>query len=97
LWNIGFVQGDTVVWPDAPMLDGVTQTLIREALDQASSPQRIEAVCLSDLSRFDGAFLCNSATPAAAIAAIDNHVFTGATDAVQQLNALWRSQPRQKI
>ena len=97
LWNVGFIQGDTVVWPDAPMLDGVAQALVREALDQAGAPQRIEAVRLSDLAGFDGAFLCNSATPGAGIAAIDDHVFTGATDAVQHLNALWRSQPRQKI
>nr|WP_303706055.1 aminotransferase class IV [Brevundimonas naejangsanensis] len=97
LWNIGFIQGDTVVWPDAPMLDGVTQTMIREALDRAGSPQRTEKVRLSDLPRFDGAFACNSATPAARIAAIDGHVFGDAAGAVQQLNGLWRSQPRQKI
>lgn len=97
LWNIGFIEGETVVWPDAPMLDGVAQALIREALDRAGSPQRTEGVRLSDLPRFDGAFLCNSATPAAEIAAVDAHVFTGATDAVQQIGALWRSQPRQKI
>lgn len=97
LWNIGFIQGDTVVWPDAPMLDGVAQGLIREALDHAGSPQRKAVVKLTDLSRFDGAFLCNSATPAAEIAAIDGHVFTGAAGAVQQIGALWRSQPRQKI
>lgn len=97
LWNIVFIQGDTVIWPDAPMLDGVAQALIRAALDQAGSPQRIDAVRLSDLAGFDGAFLCNSATPAARIAAINDHVFTGAADAAQHLNALWRSQPRQKI
>nr|WP_313428292.1 aminotransferase class IV [Brevundimonas diminuta] len=97
LWNVGFIEGETVVWPEAPMLDGVAQALIREALDRAGSPQRTEVVRLSDLSRFDGAFLCNSATPAAEIAAFDGHVFAGATDAVQQIGALWRSQPRQKI
>jgi len=97
LWNIGFIQGDAVVWPDAPMLEGITQALIHEALERAGSPQRIEVVRLSDLPRFDGAFLCNSSTPAAGIAAIDNHVFTGAADTAQHLNALWRSQPRQKI
>jgi len=97
LWNVGFIQGDTVVWPDAPMLDGVAQALIREALDRAGSPQRKVVARLSDLACFDGAFLCNSATPAAEIAAIDGHVFTGAADAVQQIGALWRSQPCQKI
>ncbi len=97
LWNVGFIKRETVVWPEAPMLDGVAQALIREALDRAGSPQRTEVVRLSDLPRFDGAFLCNSATPAAEIAAVDGHVFAGATDAVQQIDALWRSQPRQKI
>ncbi|HRL05656.1 MAG TPA: aminotransferase class IV [Brevundimonas diminuta] len=97
LWSVGFIEGETVVWPEALMLDGVAQALIREALDRAGSPQRTEVVRLSDLPRFDGAFLCNSATPAAEIAAVDDHVFAGATDAVQQIDALWRSQPRQKI
>ncbi len=97
LWNVGFIEGETVVWPEALMLDGVAQALIREALDRAGSPQRTEVVRLSDLPRFDGAFLCNSATPAAEIAAVEDHVFTGATDAVQQIDVLWRSQPRQKI
>lgn len=97
LWNVGFIKRETVVWPEAPMLDGVAQALIREALDRAGSPQRTEVVRLSDLPRFDGAFLCNSATPAAEIAAVNGHVFAGATDAVQQIDALWRSQPRQKI
>lgn len=97
LWNVGFIEGETVVWPEAPMLDGVAQALIREALDRAGSPQRTEVVRLPDLSRFDGAFLCNSATPAGEIAAVDGHVFTGATETVQQICALWRSQPRQKI
>ncbi|WP_313576330.1 aminotransferase class IV [Brevundimonas sp.] len=97
LWNVGFIEGETVVWPDAPMLDGVAQALIREALDRAGSPQRKAVVRLSDLPRFDGAFLCNSATPAAEIAAIDGRIFTGAADAVQQIGNLWRSQPRQKI
>lgn len=97
LWNIGFIQGDTVVWPDAPMLEGVAQALIRDALTRTGSPQRTEGVALADLSRFDGAFLCNSATPAAEIAAVDSHVFPGVAGAVQQIGALWRSQPRQKI
>ena len=97
LWNVGFIEGETVVWPDAPMLDGVAQALIREALDRAGSPQRIEAVRLSDLSRFDAAFLCNSATPAAAIAAGDAHAIPGSPGEIQRIGDLWRSQPRQKI
>lgn len=97
LWNIGFIQGDAVVWPDAPMLDGVAQALIREALDRAGSLHRTEIVRLSNLSRFDAAFLCNSATPAAEIAAIDAYDFPGSPGPIQRIGELWRSQPRQKI
>ena len=97
LWNIGFIEGETVVWPDAPMLDGVAQALLRDALDRAGSSQRTEVVRLSDLARFDAAFLCNSATPGAGIAAIDGHDFPPEATAVQRIKDLWRSQPRQKI
>lgn len=97
LWNIGFIEGEAVVWPQALMLEGVAQGLIRNALDRAGALQRIEPVALSDLSRFDGAFLCNSATPAAEIAAIDSHVFSGAAEAVARIGALWRLNPLQPI
>lgn len=97
LWNIGFVQGDVVVWPLASMLDGVAQRLIHAGLTAAGVPQRTEALRLTDLTRFDGAFLCNSATPAAEITAIDGHVFSGATAMIGQVAQAWRSQPCQTI
>lgn len=97
LWNLGFVAGESVVWPQAAMLDGVAQQLIRRGLAEAGMAQRDEAVRPSDLPRFDGAFLCNSATPAAAIAAIDDHVFEGASIMIERVAAAWRSQPRQAI
>lgn len=97
LWNIGFIAGETVVWPQAPMLDGVAQALIRDALDRSGSPQRRQVVHLADLSRFDAAFLCNSATPAARVSAIDGHVFRGPSGRVSDIAALWAAQPCQKI
>lgn len=97
LWNIGFIEGEVVVWPQARMLAGKGQALIRAGLDQMGVTQRCEEVRLSDLGRFDGAFLCNSATPAAQIASIDGHVFAGAAPMVERAAEAWRSQPRQAI
>lgn len=97
LWNIGFIAGDAVVWPEAAMLDGVAQQLIRRGLATAGTEQRSQRIGLADLVRFDGAFLCNSATPAAEIAAIDDHVFPGAAAMVERVADAWRSQPRQAI
>ncbi len=89
LWNLGFVSGDTVVWPAAPMLDGVTRRLIETNLvEQGLRSERTE-VRLDDLSRFDAAFLCNSATPAASIAAIGEHVFAERPDLTGRLTAAW--------
>jgi branched-subunit amino acid aminotransferase/4-amino-4-deoxychorismate lyase len=97
LWNIGFVIGEAVVWPEAAMLEGVAQALIQRGLDAAGVAQRTERLGLSDLPRFDGAFLCNSATPAAEIAAVDGHGFPGGADMIGRVAAAWRSQPCQAI
>ncbi|WP_067485863.1 aminotransferase class IV [Actinomadura hibisca] len=53
--NIGFLDGDQIVWPDAPQLAGVTLQLLQERL-----PWRREVVRLADAPSFDGAFVANS-------------------------------------
>jgi branched-subunit amino acid aminotransferase/4-amino-4-deoxychorismate lyase len=53
--NIGFFRDGGVVWPDAPMLRGVTMHLIDERLQ----PGRAE-IRLDDLPSFEGAFVTNS-------------------------------------
>ncbi|HYC74529.1 aminotransferase class IV [Brevundimonas sp.] len=95
LWNIGFLRGGEVVWPQAPMLAGVAQALLQRGLDAAGRVGTIEPVRLEELSRFDAAFLCNSATPACAVASIDGHVFGPAP--LDALRAAWASQPCQPI
>lgn len=97
LWNIGFWGSGEVVWPQASMLEGVAQALIQQGLDQAGVKQHVRPVILDDLADLDGAFLCNSATPAAVIAAIGAHQFGGAGDFSRHIEAAWRSNPRQKI
>lgn len=95
LWNIGFVRGDEVVWPQAPMLAGVTQALLQRGLAGAGLKGMTAPVRLADLSGFEAAFICNSATPACPVAAIDGHVF--GPPPLEALQAAWASQPRQPI
>ncbi|MHC3127520.1 hypothetical protein OB03_09595 [Brevundimonas sp. GN22] len=97
LWNVGFVRGNTVVWPTGLMLDGVTRRLIVKGLDQAGIPQTSEVVTLSDLKAYDAAFLCNAATPAASIDRIDAHAFAGNPQMIQRLRDAWTSQPVQLL
>jgi branched-subunit amino acid aminotransferase/4-amino-4-deoxychorismate lyase len=97
LWNIGFLSGDTIVWPQAPMLVGVTQALLSDGLQGRGIDQSTRPVTVSELSGFDAVFLCNSATPAASITAIGDHVFNVRPDLIDRLHDVWRATPRQAL
>ncbi|MFC5345170.1 aminotransferase class IV [Brevundimonas staleyi] len=96
-WNVGFLSSDTVVWPEAPMLDGVAQTLIRAGLSTVGLRSAIRPIRLADLAAFDAAFLCNSATPACPITAIGDHAFAVDPDRIERLQTAWASNPVQVI
>jgi branched-subunit amino acid aminotransferase/4-amino-4-deoxychorismate lyase len=58
--NIGFVEGDAVVWPDAPALHGISMQILERELSKAGMPWRRAMVRLADVGSFDGAFITNS-------------------------------------
>lgn len=97
LWNIGFVSGDDVVWPQASMLAGVAQALVQRGLPGAGLTGRTEPVHIGDLVRFDAAFLCNSATPACTIAAIGDRAFPMPSGLIDRLQGAWASNPLQSL
>ncbi len=90
--NIGFLAGDRVIWPEGPMLAGVSQALISSALNTETRP-----VTLADLRDFDGAFVTNSATPACAVAAIGDHAFATTADRIARVIAAWTAAPLQSF
>jgi branched-subunit amino acid aminotransferase/4-amino-4-deoxychorismate lyase len=69
--NIGFFDGDGVVWPDAPQLRGITMQLLDQALPLRGVPCVRAVVRLADVTSFDGAFVAN-ARGVAPVAAIDD-------------------------
>jgi branched-subunit amino acid aminotransferase/4-amino-4-deoxychorismate lyase len=97
LWNIGFIEGDRVVWPEAPMLAGVGQALIRRGLAGVGMDDTVEPLHLDDLARFDAAFICNSATPACPVVAVGEHAFPVRANAIGRLREAWASNPVQPI
>jgi branched-subunit amino acid aminotransferase/4-amino-4-deoxychorismate lyase len=66
--NIGFIDGDRIVWPQADCLPGVTMRLINQARDEhvATSP-----VTLADLPDMRAAFATNAVVGIRPIRAID--------------------------
>jgi len=58
--NIGFFDGNTVLWPSAPSLAGITMQLVAGALAERGIPSRSDTVLLADLLSFRSVFVTNS-------------------------------------
>lgn len=97
LWNIGLVRGEQVTWPQAPMLAGVTQALLQNGLEGVGLTGIAEPIGRTDLDRFDGAFICNSATPACAVSGIGERKLATSPELIERLVTAWASNPAQPI
>ena len=93
IWNIGFIEGQTVVWPRAPMLAGTGQVLVERGLEAVGLSSTARPIKLSDVASFDGAFICNSATPATAVSAIDDARLLTDSGMIARLEAAWATNP----
>ena len=58
--NIGFLDDNRVVWPDAPALLGITMQLLDRRLAGSGVRSRRAPVRLADLPAYAGAFVTNS-------------------------------------
>ena len=58
--NVGFWRDGTVIWPDAPKLQGITMLVLRRQLTAAGIPQAEGSVRVQDLAGYDGMILCNA-------------------------------------
>ncbi|MDQ0984291.1 aminotransferase class IV family protein [Streptomyces sp. V2I9] len=93
--NIGFWDGTSVVWPDAPALTGITMTLLEQGLDRAGRPSVRRPVTLDGpdgVGRFPAAFVCNS-RGIAPVRRIDDHAFTVDEELMRGLRAVYDSAP----
>ena len=68
--NIGFLDASGVVWPDAPLLEGITMQLLEAYLPAIDISSRRAPIRVQDVASFDGAFLAN-ARGIAAVSQID--------------------------
>ncbi len=58
--NVGFWRDGTVIWPDAPKLQGITMLLVRRQLSAVGLPVADASVRVQDLASYDGMILCNA-------------------------------------
>ncbi|MFH8385126.1 aminotransferase class IV [Kitasatospora sp. NPDC018058] len=86
-WNIGFLAGERLVWPEGPSLRGVTEALLAGAYD---GPQSREPVHAARLDAFDAAFAVNAGVGVRPIAAVDGTAFDPAHPVLAELSAAYR-------
>ena len=60
LWNIGFWDGRTVTWPQAPALRGTAERLLQAGLEAQGVAQECRPVTVAELPAFRAAFSCNA-------------------------------------
>jgi branched-subunit amino acid aminotransferase/4-amino-4-deoxychorismate lyase len=93
-WNLGFVDRDgLVVWPDAPVLPGVTMQLLQDAHgDSATAP-----LTLSDLAKMRAAFATNVSVGVWTIKAIDDVQFAIDDPTLDLLQKVYAELPGEQL
>lgn len=97
IWNIGFVEDQTIIWPKGPMLSGTGQALISRGLEAVGLNSQAREVRLDQVAGFDGAFITNSATSACAVSEIDGVRLDTDPGLIDRLEAAWATNPVEVI
>lgn len=92
IWNIGFWDGEGVVWPEGPALRGTGERLLQAGLAGLGVPQRHGPVALAEVGGFRAAFACN-ASGLQAVIGIDGAVFPADAALMDLLARAQASQP----
>lgn len=87
IWNVGFFDGERVVWPQAPMLRGISMQLLQDGLARSGFPQLVRHVALDELGGFRAAFFTNSGRAVQPIACIDDVGFAVDAGLCERLEA----------
>lgn len=94
--NIGFWDGDSVVWPQAPALLGITMALLEQEFPGAGVRSRQRPVTLDGLGAYRSAFVTNS-QGIAPVRRIDDTEFTVDEELMKRLEAAYERAPRDTV
>jgi branched-subunit amino acid aminotransferase/4-amino-4-deoxychorismate lyase len=94
--NVGLLDGDAIVWPNAPSLRGVMMQVLQRELDRAGVTWRFDTVHVSDLRSFGGAFVTNS-HGIATVSRIDDRTLPTDTELMRTAQQLLAAAPSDPI
>lgn len=92
--NVGFIDGDRIVWPQADCLLGVTMRLICQTRDE---PGTTAPITLEQLADVDAVFATNAAVGIRPVSAIDGFQWPDEHPAVDRLRKQYASLPAELL
>ncbi|MDA2803322.1 aminotransferase class IV [Nocardiopsis suaedae] len=93
-WNIGFIRGDEVLWPEGDVLPGTTMRLLIEA---GGAAHRTVPVPVEAVPEMDGAFITNAAVGVRPVSAVGPHRFTERLPLVDRLRQAYDAVPGEAV
>lgn len=94
IWNLVFWDGESVIWPEAPMLTGTTMRIVQRQLAHLGIPQRTRPVTVADLATLTGAAVMNSWTPGVAVHRIGPTALPASAPLLTLLHRAFDAEPR---
>jgi branched-subunit amino acid aminotransferase/4-amino-4-deoxychorismate lyase len=90
VWNIAFWDGGRVIWPEAPMLAGITMQVLRLGMRRLGIPDETRRLTGESLNGMRAAAATNSHCSAQPIAAVDETAFPGDEALTTLLQRAWQ-------
>jgi branched-subunit amino acid aminotransferase/4-amino-4-deoxychorismate lyase len=90
VWNLALWDGERIVWPEAPLLDGIVMQVLREGLRKLGVPDTIRRLTTESLREMTAAAATNSHCPAQPIGAIDDVTFARDDVLTDLLSRAWK-------
>lgn len=92
-WNVGFSDGERVIWPDAAVLPGVTMRLLQEAYAATTTAR----VPLGEAGAMRVAFMTNAAIGVRPLAGVDAVEYPVRHPVLEALRAAYRAIPGEPL
>jgi branched-subunit amino acid aminotransferase/4-amino-4-deoxychorismate lyase len=92
-WNIGFFDGDQVIWPRASALTGVTMRLLQQVHENTT----VSCVTLQDAIAMQAVFTTNATHGVRSVSGIDDACWPQEHPIVQQLRAEYEEIPAERV
>jgi branched-subunit amino acid aminotransferase/4-amino-4-deoxychorismate lyase len=93
IWNLAFWDGQSVIWPRADILPGVTMRIVARRLRELGVPQRTRAVHRDELGDHLAAAVMNSWTPGIPVARIGDRSLARGQELPRILHAAYAAEP----